>query len=426
MKTIHRPQRARAAVAAAAAGLLLATATACSDDTDSAGSDAADSTAAVPSGAFAGRAASGAPVTIGLINNEDGQAISQPENREAAQAAAQYANADLGGIAGRPIELVVCKEQEDPASARNCANQMVEKKVSAVVVPSTGLGSVIAPIITKSGIPYVTTLAGSQEEVTADNSYVLTAGSNTTQAMATFAKQQGMKNVVAYSLDNPAATGSLQQVGAPAFKAAGIDFKIITIPYGSPDATPQVSAGLDEKPDGVLILGESTVCTAVLKALHSLGSTAQVMTPQTCAAPEVISAVGASNLDDTRIFSSADTVSDDPESVLYRQVMSKYAPDTPTQGYAVTGYQGVLGLVRATAALTGEVTTQSIRDAITSATDVALPAGHGIRFTCDGSAVPGLKALCGNTMIVLTMKDGKLTDPTTVSVLGDGTSVAGS
>ncbi|NED68533.1 ABC transporter substrate-binding protein, partial [Streptomyces sp. SID10244] len=86
------------------------------------------SSAAVPSDAFSGKAASGAPVRIGLIANEGGQAMSLPETREAAEAATKYANENLGGIAGRPIELVICKEQEDPVSARNCANQMVEQK----------------------------------------------------------------------------------------------------------------------------------------------------------------------------------------------------------------------------------------------------------------------------------------------------------
>ncbi|MYR06894.1 ABC transporter substrate-binding protein [Gordonia sp. SID5947] len=412
MKTVRRPYTTRI-IAAAAAAVLFASVSACSSDDDP---ESASSSAAVPSDAFPGKAAAGAPVRIGLIANEGGQAMSLPETREAAEAATKYANENLGGIAGRPIELVICKEQEDPVSARNCANQMVEQKVPAVVVTNTGLGSVIAPIITKAGIPYITALGGSPAEINSDNSYVWTAGSNTSQAMARFAKEQGMKSVVAYSIDSPAATGSLTNIGGPAFRAAGMDFKLITIPFGTADATPQVSAGLDANPDGVLVYGESTVCTSVLKALNTLGSKAIPISPQTCAAPEVVQAVGATGMENLRVFSSADTVSDDPESVLYRTIMKKYSPDTPTQGYAVTGYQGMLGLVRATAGLTGDVTPESVGTAIKKAQKVELPAGDGITFTCDGTAIPGLKSLCGDTMIVLTMKDGELTDPTKVSV----------
>lgn len=405
----------RTAAYIAAAGVLFATVTACGAD-DSADAGATGSNADTPSAEFPGEAATGEPVRIGLINNEGGQAISQPENREAAEAAAQYANENLGGIAGRPIELVICKNAEEPTSARDCGNQMVEQNVAAVVVTTTGLGSIIAPIVTAAGIPYVTALGGSQAEITSDNSFVLTAGSNTSQAMANYAAEQGWKTVVAYTIDSPAATGSLENMGAPRFRSAGIDFEIIRIPFGAPDATPQVSAGLDKDPDGVLVYGESTVCTSVLKALNTLGSSAQAISPQTCAAPEVVDAVGTAGVENMKIFSSADTVSDDPESVLFRAVMDKYTPDTPTQGFAVAGYQGVIGLVRATADLTGEVTPATIGDAIRGATDVVLPAGDGITFTCDGTAVPELKSVCGDTMIVLTMTDGELSDPTKVSV----------
>ncbi|MXP23347.1 ABC transporter substrate-binding protein [Gordonia sp. HNM0687] len=420
MKTPRRTRTLRLAAAVASATVVFATMTACSSDDEDGSADGgtgADSTAAVPSGAYAGNAASGEPVKIGLITNEGGQAISQPETREAAEAATAYANANLGGIAGRPIELVVCKTQEEPTAARNCANQMVEQNLPAVVVTSTGLGSIINPIITGAGIPYATALGGSPAEIMSENSFVWTAGSNTTQAMAAYGEEQGWKTAVAYSIDSPAATGTLERMGGPAFRSKGMEFELITIPFGSPDATPQVSAGLDKDPQGVLVYGESTVCTSVLKALSTLGSTAQPMSPQTCAAPEVVSAVGPAAVEDMKIFSSGDSVSDNPESVLFREVMAEYAPDTPIEGFAVTGYQSMLGFVRAVEGLTGDVTKETVGDALRSATDVPLPAGDGITFTCNGTAIPGMQAICGNQMIVLTMKDGELTNPEPVSVV---------
>lgn len=395
-----------------AVGLLAGCST--SDDSSSGGGN---NTANLPADAFVGDAASGEAVQIGLINNEGGQAISQPENREAAEAATKYANEHLGGIAGRPIELVICKQGEDPVSARDCANQMVEKKVSAVIVTSSGLGNLMAPIITGAGIPYVTPLTGGATEGTTDGAFVWTAGQNTSQAIANYAKQEGMKSVVAYAIDVPASINALKMVGEPAFKAAGIDFKIVPIPLGTPDATPQVSAGLSSNPDGAIVYGESTVCTAVIKSLGTLGSTAKIMTPQSCAAPEVVDGVGESALEGMVVVSNADTVSDDPESVLFREIMSRYTPDTATTGYAVTGYQGALGLYRAVAGLQGDVTPSTVTEAIRSAENVVLPAGDGITMTCNGEAVPGQPSLCSNELIMLTMKDGGLTDPIKVSAI---------
>ncbi|WP_307810585.1 ABC transporter substrate-binding protein [Tomitella biformata] len=353
---------------------------------------------------------------IGLINNEGGQAISQPENREAAEAVVKYANEQLGGIGGHPIELVICKNQEEPVSARDCANQMVEAKVSTVVVTSTGLGQLIAPVITEAGIPYVSAVGGSVAETTGAGAYMWTAGSNTSQAMAQYAGDQGMKNVVAYTIDVPAATASLEMLGVPAFEANGSNLKIVPIPYGSPDATPQVSAGLGGNPDGVIIYGESAVCSSVLKSLSTLGNTAEMMTVQACAAPEVVDAVGA-GMDGLKIFSSGDTSSDSPESVLFREIMAKYSPSTSTEGQAVVGYQGMLGLVRALEGLSGADTSPAaLGAAIQAAKDVVLPAGDGLTFTCNGEALAGFPSVCGNGLIMLTMQDGQQIDPTTVII----------
>ena len=414
MNAVRRRRMSRI-VAATAAALLVTTVAACGDDNDD---DAASSSVSVDSSSFPGKAASGAAVKIGLISAEDGQAVSLPETREAAEAATTYANENLGGIAGRPIELVSCKQQEEPASARNCANQMVEQKVNAVVVTNTGMTSVIAPIVTRAGIPYVTSVAGGMEDATGDKAFVWTSGASATLAMANYATQQKMTSVVAYSMENPAALGALEMIAKPAFKAAGIDFNVVSIPFGSPDATPQVSAGLKHKPQGAIILGESTVCTSVLKALGTLGSDAQIMTPQPCVAPDVAKAVGDSGIEGVKVFSNADTESDDAESKLYRDIMAKYSPETDTSGYAVTGYQGMLALIRATAGLTGDVTPDTIITAVRGATDVVLPAGLGITFTCDGTAVTGIKGVCSNQRILSTVKDGKLTGAEKIGLLG--------
>ncbi|MBD0021733.1 ABC transporter substrate-binding protein [Gordonia pseudamarae] len=404
-----RTKRMRAVVASAAVAVV-ATAglAACgSDDDDSTGSSSASVTA--PEGSFPGKAASGAPVKIGLINPEGGPAISMPENRAAAEAATTYANENLGGIGGRPIELVVCKNKEDTASARECANQMVEAKVSAVVVTATSMSTVMAPIITKAGIPY-TAVAGAGSEIMSDNAFIWSGASGAYQYMAKFSAQENLKSVTAYAIDVPASLTGLQMVATPAFKAAGIDFKIVRIPAGTPEVTPQVSAGLTDKTDGVIVIGNTAMCTAVFKSLGTLGADVKKMTPQSCADAQVYKSVGDS-LNGTQVFTTADTRSDDPESQLYRAVMDKYTPETDAHGYAVSGYQGVLGLVRATESLDGSDTSPAaVITAITTAKDVKLPAAHGLTFTCDGTAQPQFKAVCGKGMIVVNLEQGIATD----------------
>lgn len=392
---------------------------ACSSD-DSSSSDSspegASSSITAPEGAYPGEAASGEPVKIGLINNEGGQAVSQPQNREAAEAVVQYANENLGGIGGRPIELVVCKQGEEPASARDCANQMVEAGVSAAVITTTGMGDVMVPIITGAGIPYVAGSGQSMAELTSKDSFLWTGGFPASLgAMAATAGEKGMKNVTAFTIDVPAAVSGLQQLGVPAFQAAGVDLRVVPIPLGTPDATPQVSAGLEKNPEGVVVVGEETACTSIFKALGTLGTSAEKFTNASCTAESVIDAVGPA-LDGTQVFAATDTTTDNPESQLFESVMQKYAPGTETGGQTPVAYQGMLGLIRATESVEGTDTSPAaIVAAITSATDVPTPAAEGLTFTCDGTALPPLTSICNKGSIILTVEDGQLTDPKIVN-----------
>lgn len=409
MKTPRRPRGTtfRAATLLATTALLAVPAfAACGDD------DGGDTgtTVSAPDGAFPGKAASGSTIKIGLINNEGGQAISAPENRETAEAAAQYANEHLNGLGGHKIELVICKQAEEPTSARDCANRMVEQKVSAVVVTTTGLGDVMVPIIAGAKIPYVATAGQSTQELTNPNAFMWSGGfPSALESMAAYAKDKGFKNVSAFTIDVPAAVNGLKVMGNAYFQAAGIKLNIVAIPPGTPDATPQVSAGIKDNPEAVMVVGETTSCTSTLKALGTIGYKGDKMGIQACATPNVVSAVGDS-INGTKIFTAAQTTGDDDEARLYHAVVDKYRPGTDTTGYAYVGYQGVLGLVRAATGLGEDTSPAAVATAIKSAKDVVLPAGGGLTFTCDGTANPMLKSVCSKGSILAVIEDGKLAD----------------
>jgi branched-chain amino acid transport system substrate-binding protein len=385
---------------------------ACGSSGSTTGSTSGASTSpSVASSLFPSDPATGSVVKIGLINPEGGSTISQPEDREAAQATADYVNANLGGMAGHKLQLVICKEQEDVATATTCANQMVQAKVAAVVVTTTGLGQTLVPIITKAGIPYVTVSGASTAELTTPDAYSWTGGfPGTLITMAKYSASKGYKSVTAYVTDSPAAIEGAKALGVPSFKAAGITLKVIGIPLGAPDATSEVSAGLGSKPQAIVVIGDATVCTSVLEAVQTLQPTVDKEIIQPCLDPSTIKAVG-SGLNGAKVFTEGDTVSSNPSAQLFLQVMAKYAPGVATQGYAIVGYQGLLGLVSAAKGLTGTVTPASVNAAIKAATNVPLPAGDGLTFTCNGKAIPGLTATCGAGGLVETVQNGVGTKP---------------
>ena len=353
-----------------------------------------------------GKKATGTPVKVGLINNEGSSASASPNVGDAAVAAAQYANDELGGIAGHPIQVIRCAEQEDTASATACANQMVQDNVAVTVIGGVATGNTIVPIITRAGIPYVTVTGTSTAELTTPDAFSWSGGYQATlSGVAAYAKQQGYKKVVAFVVSVPSAIAGANQLGIPLFKADGVTLTIEPVPAGVPDATAEVTAGLAGSPDASVTVTDEGSCPSVLKALNVVNPTLPRLAITTCLSNGSVQALG-SVMNGVKIFGSSSPQSSDAEGRLYRYVMAKYAPTVSASGYTVVGYQSMLGLVRAVAGLRGTPTPASITAAIKAAKNVPLPAGGGISFTCNGKALPSLPSVCSLGEVMVTVQDG--------------------
>jgi branched-chain amino acid transport system substrate-binding protein len=171
-----------------------------------------------------------------------------------------------------------------------------------------------------------------------------------------------------------------------------------------------VTAGLSGSPGAAAIIADASTCTSILQALSTVNPTLPVYAVTSCLNSSTLTALGSA-MNGVRIFGRSDTESADPEAALYRYVMATYYPSANPSGDSVTGYQGMLGLVRATATMTGTPTPASITTAIKAAEDIPLPAGAGLTFTCNGKMMPGLASNCSAGDVVLTIENGKATDP---------------
>ena len=400
----------------AAATLIGAVACSSSSSTASPGSSSTGSSSSSSAGTtvstaglsayLPGKVASGTPVKVGLINNEGSSPQSEPSVGDAAVAAADYANAELGGIGGHPIKVYRCGENEDTASATACANEMVQDNVAVVVIGSTSMGAVMVPIITKAGIPYVSVTGSATQELTTPGTFMWSGGYEATlTGFAKYAAQHGYKKVTAFVVNVPSAIAGAQQLGGPLFKAQGVGLTIEGVPSGVPDATSQVTAGLSGSPNAALIIADEGTCTSVLKALNVVNPSLPAMGITSCLTTSATQALGSA-MNGVKIFGASAPQASDAEARLYQYVMAKYAPSANATGYTVTGYQSMLGLVRATAGLTGSATPASITTAIKAAKNVPLPAGAGLTFTCDGKALPSLPSVCSLSEVVVTVQNG--------------------
>lgn len=388
----------RLGLVALVSGLAL---TACSNSSpDSAGSSG-------PTVALSDNKATGTPIKVGYVSPEGGPMGQLPEPRAAAEAAVQYVNQNLGGVSGHPLQLVVCTQKEDPATARNCANQLVADGVVAVLAPVTSQGDALVPIITNAGIPYVTVSGASRSEMSADNAFVLTGGVPGAFAGAAKYSAEHYKKVALLIIDAGGVLATVKFLAEPAFQQAGVQLDVVGIPLGTPDTTPQVNAALAQHPDAVFVVGDGSLCTSVFKALSSLGSTADKMAVQTCAGPDVMASI-SSEVEGAKIFGTFDATSDNEDTRVFRTVLQKYSPETSMYGFAFSGYQTLLGLTRSLQGIQGDITAASVGAAMRASNNVPLPLGDGLTFTCDGKQFPMLKAVCGQGVIVETVKDGKL------------------
>ncbi|MDH3010097.1 ABC transporter substrate-binding protein [Gordonia alkanivorans] len=383
----------RATTVMGCAGILaLGGLTACADD--SSDSSSAGETSQLPS-----NAATGDAVKIGLIVPEGG-AVTTPMVREGGEAAVEYLNNNAGGIGGHKIDLVVCKQQEEPASATKCANQMVEEKVSAVVSPLGAQGAVMLPIIAGAGIPFVAQAPVSQAEMATPGSFMLSGGIVAVLAgQAATAAKDGLKKVTLIIGDSGDAAASVKALGEPMFKQANVELNVVTIPVGAADLTPQITAGLADNPDAVTVLGDTRQCISVLKTLQTVAPDAKKYLIASCLDKPVLDAVGNEAVAGSKAFTTVNLSSDDPSVTQYRSVMAQYAPDTDPAGLAYIGYQVVAALGELNG-LEGAVDAQTFKNALSEAKDVPLPAAPGITFTCNGQAFPPLTSLCSKAILV--------------------------
>ena len=98
----------------------------------STGSSSSSSSAPAADALGTPKKATGSPIVFGLLNLESGP-VTFPEYRQAAEAAAQYVNNYKGGIGGRPIKIVSCATDGQPATSARCASQIADQKPVAIL-----------------------------------------------------------------------------------------------------------------------------------------------------------------------------------------------------------------------------------------------------------------------------------------------------
>jgi branched-chain amino acid transport system substrate-binding protein len=299
----------------------------------------------------AGSAASSQPaVSIGYFDDIGG-APSFPDNKVAANAAVQFVNNDLGGVAGHPIKLVDCFVATTEQQGQACAQQFLAQKVKVVVEGTALLGAQALHSALNGAIPVVVSDPANLADATAKNSYSLTAGGFATiPALVSAAKALKAKTAsLLFPSDDPTGLHFAGEFDKAA-GAAGITLTKAGFATSSPDILPSVIAAKSRSTDVTwTFFAVPSACIAGAKAFQRANVTKPIMTLGTCLATPVKEGLG-----DYPKWLYANLVeypaAPNPDSAVqgYLQVMRHYAGANANTGELPAGaWLGVLAAVRA-------------------------------------------------------------------------------
>jgi branched-chain amino acid transport system substrate-binding protein len=380
-------------------------------------------------------AADGEPIKIGVQNLEGDPNGSFPEYSAAVQAGADYINAELGGLGGRPIEIVLCKSVVSPDDSQRCANELAADEVELVVSTINFFGNHFS-IYQGSEIPVIVGTPITIADFTSPGVYSIGAGGGclgvhtgliqfTTQELPKITGTPVTKvgvpwadtppGVVCYNdleakpLDvlNGTEPGDAELAGSMP------DLTYIGVPIApaTPDVTPQATEVLDFEPDAIVFSGQGADCWNLVNGLGRLGWTPEQI-PMTLsgACTDFTAMRDAGDLavgiyitgTENSVLAPLDGLEGQhlDNATTYQTKGLEYglSEDDLFKGFAGQGFSIMMNLWEVANAIDGDITGQSLSDAF-AATDGSAPAFGGSPLDCAGAPAPYI-AVCSSPISV--------------------------
>ena len=375
--------------------------------------------------------ATGEPMKIGVQNLEGDPNGSFPEFSIAMQAAADYVNTELGGLGGRPIELVLCKSVVSPDDSQRCANELAADEVEMAISTINFFGNHFS-IYQGSDIPVLVVTPITIADFTSEGVYAIGAGGGCLgvhTGLVQFATDQITQfeditidrvavpwadtppGVVCYNdleakpLDvlNGTTPGDAERAGSmPDLTHIGVP-----IAPATPDATPQATEVLGFDPSVIIFSAQGADCWNFVDALGRLGWTPQdipLVLSGSCTDFTAMEAAG--DLADgiyitgsvNGLLAPLEGLEGDhlEQATTYQTKGLEYGmtEDDLFKGFATQGFAAIMNIWEQSQGIEGDVTGQAIADAF-AATDGSQPSFGGPPLNCAGAPAPYI-AVCSS------------------------------
>jgi branched-chain amino acid transport system substrate-binding protein len=353
--------------------------------------------------------ATGSPLVLGLLNLESGP-VTFPEYRQAAEAAANYVNNYKGGVGGRPIKIVSCATDGQPATSARCASQVLDKKPVAILGGADLGGPGAFKVYQRAKIGYVGGIPFTPVESNAPNSVIFISISTGDNAAAVkyAAQNLGVKKATVIYTDDTQGKFTGLGVIVPAMKKAGIAAKAVPVAPNAADLTSVAASATAGNPD-MIYVNSPNACPGLLKALKSVGYSGKLMGIDPCSSPPALQAAGsaAEGLYFAQPFQSPDSGTADAK--VFLAAVQKYAPKTlALDSIAEAGFSSVMNIQKQLgSAGSSGLTSDAILKAFKSANDAPNFLAHP--YTCNGEQIPGASSVCNAYQLMKQVKGGKVT-----------------
>ncbi len=328
----------------------------------------------------------------------------------------KWINQYRSGIGGHPIQLDTCVTRADPAKSVDCANQMIQDDVAAVLFGSNQFTLNSWKPVHEAGIP--TFVAGSGNPDIKEDPTNTPSSSMPAATRIDHGHRRGRQGPQHQEGDRrghrrPAATQIFADKTTPFTKAGlSLDYRSRRARHADANATgnhmtPADAGGaqkvVSNNPKGeVFVLGNDTFCIAAFNGLRTAGFKGTVVTGTACLSDATRTAVPAEFLKGIKISATSpiDTPKD-PSIQQYYAVLDKFGGSDvdKTRATGVTLFQGIVGLDIATAGLKGDATPATITAAAKAMPWSVLPASGGLHFRCNGKAAAAEPATCTNAIL---------------------------
>ncbi len=214
------------------------------------------------------------PVSIGYVNQQGGPTAVGLLATAGAQMAVNYANAELGGVDGHPIQLVTCFIASAEEEGTGCAQKfLANKKVDVIDMGGVAIGVQSFYNTLGGAKPVIDGVAATPIDAVQKNAVILFGDvTHILPPIGTYARDvlHAKTAALVYPSDNAGIATAAASVKS-GLQAAGLTVKSVGYPESQTDLTSVLTAAGAQTADVVIPYSDAAGCVNLAKSLQTLG-----------------------------------------------------------------------------------------------------------------------------------------------------------